>query len=485
MENSMKNIKGFLIPVVLCSFLSCQKTETKTAPLHSYSTVKLFVTAQNSTDRLAPKEPIAFTELPQPFESDPTIIIDANKTFQTIEGFGGALTDASAETFYKLPAEKQQEFLTACFDPVNGNGYNLCRTSIHSCDFSSSSYTYAEVEDDVKLEHFTIEHDLKYRIPFIKAAMQTGGNEMKLFASPWSPPAWMKTNKDMLHGGKLAPQYSQTWADYFVKFVQEYEKQGIPLWGLTVQNEPMAVQIWESCIFTAAEERDFVRDYLGPTLERNGLSRLKLMIWDHNRGVMYQRAKVVYDDPNAFQYVWGTGFHWYVTDTYDNVRLVHDAFPNKKLLFTEGTVASFSWENLQEWRMGEKFAKEIIMDLNNWANGWVFWNVLLDETGGPNHVGNFCVAPIIADTRTGELHYMNSHYYIGHFSRFIKPGAKRIICSSNSDDLIATAFLNPDETIAVVVLNLTDKDMDFDLWLEGKAARTKSAGHSIITMVVE
>ena len=484
MEKNMRIIKFYVILFMLYSYLSCQNTETKTIPLFNYSKAQLFVTSQDSDDRLAKKELLTFSELRQPFESDPTIIIDVNKTFQTIEGFGGALTDASAETFYKLPVEKQQEFLTACFDPVMGNGYNLCRTNIHSCDFSNSSYTYAEVEDDLKLEHFTIEHDLKYRIPFIKEAMQKSDHKMRLFASPWSPPAWMKTNKDMLHGGKLEPRYYQTWADYFIRFVQEYEKQAVPLWGLTVQNEPMAVQTWESCIFTAEEERDFVRDYLGPTLERNDLSRLKLMIWDHNRGVMYQRAKVVYDDPEASKYVWGTGFHWYVTDTYDNVRLVHEAFPDKKLVFTEGTVASFSWENLNKWSMGEKFAKDIIMDLNNWTNGWVFWNVLLDETGGPNHVGNYCVAPIIGDTRTGELHYMNSHYYIGHFSRFIKVGAKRIICSSNSDELLATAFLNPDKTIAVVVLNTTNKDIDFDLWQEGKAVRTKSSAHSIITMVV-
>lgn len=209
------------------------------------------------------------------------------------------------------------------------------------------------------------------------------------------------------------------------------------------------------------------------------------MIWDHNRGVMYQRARVVYDDPEASQYVWGTAFHWYMTDTYDNVRLVHDAFPDKKLIFSEGTVASFRWENITQWRMGEKFGRDIIMDLNNWSNGWVFWNVLLDEQGGPNHVENYCVAPIIADTRTGELHYMNSHYYLGHFSRFIQAGAKRIICSSNSDRLLATAFLNPDETIAVVVLNQTDRDMEFDLWLEGNAARTASPAHSIITLLVE
>ena len=476
----MKYIKQLILHTVLLAAFCVQAQ----IPKDIYSSVHPIITAKNTSDRLTGKDTLAFHPLAQPFEADPAIIIDAGHTFQTIEGFGGALTDASAETFYQLPADKQQEFLTACFDPENGNGYNLCRTSIHSCDFSSNSYTYTPVADDVALEQFSIEHDQKYRIPFIKKAMQTRGGNIKLFASPWSPPAWMKTNNNMLHGGKLDPRYSQTWADYYVKFIQAYEQEGIPIWGLSVQNEPMAVQIWESCIYTAEEERDFVRDYLGPTLQGNGLSDKKLIIWDHNRGVMVQRAKVMYDDPQAAQYVWGTGFHWYVSDTYDNVRLVHEAYPDKQLIFTEGTVASFSWENVEKWSMGEKFAKDIIMDLNNWTNGWVFWNVLLNENGGPNHVGNYCVAPIIADTRTGELHYMNSHYYLGHFSRFIKPGAKRIVCSSNTDDLLATAFINPDQSLAVVVLNTTDKHIEFDLWQKNQAARMTSKAHSIATLIV-
>jgi len=445
--------------------------------------VEVYVTAKGTNDRLTKKGSLVVEALEQPDEHMPTIMLDKDKVFQTIVGIGGALTDASAETFYKLPAKQQQEILTALFDQERGNGFSLCRTNIHSCDFSSASYTYAEVAGDKSLKHFTIQPDLKYKIPFIKAAFEKAGNDFQLFASPWSPPAWMKTNNDMLHGGKLLPEYNQTWADYFVRFVQEYEKIGIPMWGLTVQNEPMAVQTWESCIFTAAEERDFVKNHLGPALERAGLSRLKLMIWDHNRGIMYQRAKVVYDDPAASKYVWGAGFHWYVGDHFDNVRLVHDAYPDKALVFTEGTESNFDAQRLQEWQWGEMFGKSIIMDLNNWAAGWVAWNVLLDEQGGPNHVGNYCMAPIIGNTKTGELTYMNSFYYLGHFSKFIRPGARRIVCSSNSDDLLATAFLNPDGKIATVVMNQTDKASEFYTWIDGKAVKTNSPAHSIVTLV--
>ncbi len=454
------------------------------AAARHWSKAEVYVTAKATNDRITKKESLTFLPLEQPDEHTPTIILDRDRKFQTLVGIGGALTDASAETFYKLPAKQQQEILTAFFDKAQGLGFSLCRTNIHSCDFSSSSYTYAEVPGDTSLKHFSIAPDLKYKIPFIKSAFARAGNELKLFASPWSPPAWMKTNNDMLHGGKLRPEYAQTWANYFVRFVQEFEKAGVPIWGLTVQNEPMAVQTWESCIFTAAEERDFVKYHLGPALQRAGLSRLKLMIWDHNRGIMYQRAKVVYDDPVASKYVWGAGFHWYVGDHFDNVRLVHDAYPDKELVFTEGTEANFDANKVKDWQWGEFFGKSIIMDLNNWASGWVAWNVILDERGGPNHVGNFCMAPIICNTKTGELTYMNSFYYLGHFSKFLRPGARRIICSSNHDDLLATAFLNPDGKIAVVVMNQTEKDIEFHTWIENHAVKTNSPAHSIVTLVL-
>ncbi|RPH92165.1 MAG: hypothetical protein EHM72_17790, partial [Calditrichaeota bacterium] len=398
------------------------------------------------------------------------------KTFQTIEGFGGALTNATSATFSKLPPARQEEFLIADFGE-KGNGYNLCRTTIHSCDYSGEMYTYAEQKGDSNLDSFSIDHDRQDRIPFIRRALQKAEGNIKFVASPWSPPAWMKTNDNMLFGGKLKPEYFQTWADYFVKYIQAYEKEGINIWGVTVQNEPLAVQIWESCIFTAEEERDFVRDYLGPTLKKNGLSDVKLMIWDHNRGIMYQRAQTVYDDPKASQYVWGTAFHWYVGNHWDNVRQVHDAFPDKKLLYTEAGMGS-------SWQSAFNLAKNMILDLNNWTNGYIFWNLLLDENGGPNHVGGIGGGPVTADTRTGELFYHPPYYYFGHFSRFIKPGAKRIACTSSSDDFIATAATNPDGKTVVVILNLTDDERLFQLWIDQKAVKYSCPAFGIITMTL-
>jgi glucosylceramidase len=220
----------------------------------------VWVTARDTGDRLARKPQVAWAPLAQPDEDFPTVMVDPSKTFQTIEGFGGALTDAAAETFSRLPPQSREELLTAYFDREKGIGYTLCRIPIHSCDFSSASHVYDDVPGDVDLRHFSIQPDRRHRLPFIKAALAAAGTTVKMFASPWSPPAWMKTNGSMLHGGRLKPEYRGTWARYFVRFVEEYEKAGVPIWGLTVQNEPMASQTWESCLFTAEEERDFVRD---------------------------------------------------------------------------------------------------------------------------------------------------------------------------------------------------------------------------------
>ena len=445
--------------------------------------VTVYVTAKDTGERLARTGEIHFTDLPQHTEKQECIFVDPSKEFQTVLGVGGALTDASAETFYKLPEDKQREILTAYFDPLKGIGYSLGRTSIHSCDFSSESYTYV-TNDDATLASFNIGHDLKYRIPFIKAALATAGKDFTLFASPWSPPAWMKDNHDMLHGGKLKTEFYDAWARYYVKFIKAYAKSGVPIWGVTVQNEPMAVQPWESCLYTAGEERDFVKNYLGPTMVKSGLKDRKILIWDHNRSFMYHRAEVVLDDPKAAQYVWGVAFHWYVGNYFENVKRVQEAFPKTHLLFTEGCNAPFDPAHIHDWQWGEKYGISMINDFNNGAVGWTDWNILLDQNGGPNHVKNYCFAPIHANTGTGELTYMSSYYYLGHFSKFIRPGARRIISSSTDDDLLTTAFLNKDGRIAVIVMNSSETEQPFYLWIGGKAAETSSPAHSIMTLVI-
>jgi glucosylceramidase len=443
----------------------------------SYLEARVYVTSPSPSQLLADRGFSAFEPLEQPDENYPTIMIDPDRAFQTIEGFGGAFTDAAAVVFAQLPAAAQEQFLKACFDPVDGNAYNLCRTTIHSCDYAAGMYTYDEVPGDKDLAHFSIEHDRRNRLPFIKRAQTAAKGQLRFYASPWSPPAWMKTNEDMKHGGKLKPEYRQTWADYFVKYVKAYAAEGVPMWGLTVQNEALATQVWESCLFTANEERDFVRDYLGPTLHRHGLADVKLMIWDHNRGLVYQRAEAAYSDPRASKYIWGTAFHWYVGDHHDNVRILHDAFPDKGLLYTEAGLRG-------TWAAAFRLAKNVILDLNNWTAGWTVWNLLLDAEGGPRHAGGLMGGTIVNADAAGQLTFNPPHYAFGHFSRFIKRGARRLACTSSSDDFLATAFLNPDGQIAVVLTNLTDHQEIFQLWVKGKTLKYTSPANGIITMIL-
>ena len=461
-----------------------------TLSIVSAQRVTIYTTAKDTSLRISESGTLSFQNAQQHVESQPCVFVDANKQFQTFIGIGGALTDAAAETFAKLPKAAQAEFLTAYYDAQKGIGYTFGRTTINSSDFSSDTYTYV-ADNDTALSTFSLAHDMKYRIPFIKQVLDRVGNNMLLFVSPWSPPAWLKDNNNMLYGGHLLPQYRQAWANYFVKFIQAYEKLGIPIWGLSVQNEPLAKQTWESCIYTTAEERDFVKYFLGPTLHEAGMADKKLMIWDHNRDLIYERVSGILDDPEAAKYVWGIAYHWYETWTgsemmFNNLRRVYESFPDKNLLFSEGCPENFNRENLDNWRLGEKYGYSMINDFNNGTVAWTDWNVLLDEQGGPNHVGNFCFAPIHADTQTGKLIFTNSYYYIGHFSKFVHPGAKRIVSSSNRDSLLTTAFLNPDGTIAVIVMNPTDKKVDYDFYhlTENKYTSVSSLPHSISTLII-
>jgi glucosylceramidase len=450
--------------------------------------VVVYTTADSTNYRLTPTDTLSFADFDQPLETQPSIFIDASHQFQTFVGIGGALTDAAAETFAKLPADKQKEVLDAYYDKSKGIGYSIGRTNINSCDFSSDMYTYVK-DGDKDLGSFNVGHDEKYKIPLIKKAMEASGGKLNLFISPWSPPGWMKDNNDMLHGGRLRPEFYDAWANYYVKFIQAYEKENIPIWGLTVQNEPMAKQTWESCMYTAEQERDFIKNHLGPTLQKNNLSDKKLIGWDHNRDLLYQRASTILNDPEAAKYLWGIGFHWYELwnggRQYENVRRVAETFPGKNLMFTEGCNFPFSWQTFNDWKWGENYGENMINDFNNGAVAWTDWNILLDETGGPNHVGNFCFAPIHAKTKEGTLHYMNSYYYIGHLSKFIKPGAKRIISSSNRVQLLTTAFRNPDGKLAVVVMNPTGEKFSYRMYMGKKAVESTSLPHSINTLVVE
>ena len=467
------------------------KTAVKTVQAFSVGNKKVtvYTTADKSDYRMSKTETLSFAENRQPFETEPTIFVDPTIKYQTLVGIGGALTDASAETFAKLSKKNQQELLTAYYNKDKGIGYTLARTNIASCDFSSGSYTYVK-ENDKDLKTFSVAHDEQFKIPLIKQATAAAGGKLPLYVSPWSPPAWMKDNNSLIKGGHLLPEFRQSWANHYVKFIKAYEAMGMPVWGLSVQNEPMAKQIWESCVYTAEEERDFIKNYLGPTLQKSGLGSKKLIAWDHNRDQIFQRASTILNDKEAAKYVWGIGFHWYETWTgsgmqFGNVRQTHEAYPDKALIFTEGCKEKYDVNKLDDWTLGERYGYSMINDFNAGTAAWTDWNILLDENGGPNHVGNFCFAPVHADVKKDKLIYTNAYYYMGHFSKFIRPGAKRVGAASSRDLLQSTAFLNTDGKLVVVVMNQSDEKLKYSLWIKGQAATTTSLPHSIATLVVE
>jgi glucosylceramidase len=467
--NNLKRI-GFVLLIASCSNIKEKEVSNSLAisspKAYSNKTLQVYTTAKDTELRLTKTTEQTFKKKVQPLETEVAVFINPKKTFQKYLGIGGAITDASSEVFATLNAAQQDKLLNSLFGK-EGIGYNIIRTSIHSSDFGLGSHTYIE-EGDADLKTFSIEKDKEKRIPFIKRAIDLIKDDVVFYASPWSPPAFMKTNKNMLKGGKLLPEFRQSWADYYVKFIKSYEAEGIPVWGLTIQNEPMAVQRWESCIYTADEERDFLKNYLGPTLEKEGLGDKKIVVWDHNRDLISERANTIFEDPEASKYAWGIGFHWYETWTgglpkYDNLKNINESFPSKNMLFTEGCQEGFDSERLHFWPNAERYGNSMINDFNSGVVGWTDWNILLDERGGPNHVQNFCFAPIHANTKTGELTFTPTYYYIGHFSKFIKPGALRVSTTTSRTSIESTSFQNPDGEIITVVMNKTNQKIGYKL----------------------
>lgn len=402
-----------------------------------------------------------------------SVIVDASVRYQTLLGFGGSFTESSALLFSQMSRANQARLVDSCFAVSAGLGYFLGRMHMNSCDFSAGGWSCCDKQGDTGLLHFSVDRYKKTIFPLMHQCQDAAGGTILTIASPWSPPSWMKDTEKMLSGGKLKPNLRETWARFYVRFIKELEVEGLPLFAMTVQNEPMAHTPWENCLYTAEEERDFVRDHLGPALKKSG-SDVKLLVWDHNREEMLARARAIYADKEAAQYVWGVAFHWYGDPRYeswpdkagmlcyDNVRLVHELRPEKHLVMTEA--CQEGGPHTGEWQTAERYAENIIKDLNNYTEAWVDWNLWLDKRGGPNHVGNFCSAPILVDPERDLVLFQPSYYYIGQFSRYIQPGAERIMCGSSRDALETTAFANPDGTKVVVVLNQGTHGVDF--WLE-------------------
>lgn len=398
--------------------------------------------------------------------------------YQTFLGFGGAITEAAAYAYSKLTDENKVKLMDAYFSE-EGNNYSFVRTHMDSCDFSIDNYTAMDDKDDINMESFSLERDEKYILPMLREAYRR--REIDLMLTPWSPPAFMKTNNDRNHGGKLKEEYRDFWAAYICKYIKEYEEKGFKVNRLTIQNEPEAVQTWDSCIFTAEDEKVFLRDHLYPKMQAEGISNVKINIWDHNKERLFERASGTIDG-DTLPMIDGIAFHWYTGDHFEAITLTKDAFPGKELIFTEGCV-EYSRFGTDELHNAWMYAHDMIGNLNAGMTAFIDWNICLDEKGGPNHVKNYCDAPIMCDTNTGDFVEKLSLHYIRHFSRYIKKDAKRIAFTKYTDKLEMTAFKNTDGSIALVMLNHNDYDMPVHVRIEGKLASFTLKSKTIATGV--
>jgi len=458
----------------------CDSTECGKCVPTEGKAVKIFASSANSKEMLVAKDDIIFE---QDFETENLLInVYPEFKYQNIIGFGAAFTESSAVNFSLLSPGQQEEVIELFFGK-SGIELNFCRTHINSSDYGVDEYTYVE-DGDVELNTFSIDRERKDILPMIKAAFNANP-DLLFFASPWSPPAWMKDNKIVIQGGRLLDEFYPTWAKYFALYLEEYKKEGIEFFGVTIQNEAKAVQTWESCIWTGKEEGEFAVNFLRPALDERGFGDTKIMIWDHNKERVMERARESFSVPGAEEAIWGIAHHWYSGDHFDNLRMAHELFPDKPLIATENSsggsvIGSNNW-----WNSVERFAKETIVDFNNFTSAIVSWNMILDETGGPVHNRSLgSGAPIVVDSNKKDYTLRSTFHTIGHFSKFIKRGAVRIGSSSYNDAVKVAAFTNPDGEIVVVILNTTDRDVSPKLRMNNCTAEFNLPAKSLQTMII-
>ena len=394
--------------------------------------------------------------------------------YQTFLGFGGACTGSAGYAFSKLSEEKQNEVLNDLYSE-NGLNYSIVRLPIASSDFSKKPYSYTNKKD---LSDFSLRKDEEYVLPLLRKIKEKKA-DLTIFSAPWSPPSFMKSNKILILGGKLEKEYYSLYSDYLIKYIKAYKEQGFDINYISIQNEPNGRQLWESCLYTPEEEADFAINYLAPKLKEHELET-KILIWDHNKEKLYLRAKAEFSIEGS-DVICGMAYHYYSGDHFDNIRIVREKFPEKLLIHTEGCTGYSHFRPEDEVHNGELYGHDILGDLNNGSNGYIDWNILLDNKGGPNHKFNYCNSPLMLNKEKTDYIKNLTYYYIGHFSKYILPGSVRLGVSSYSDAIEITAFQNPDSSYAIVLLNKNHWNMEYDLCFGGQVLHDNLDAHAIVT----
>lgn len=403
--------------------------------------------------------------------------------FETIEGFGGAITDAAAYVYSLMNEEQKRQLMTTYFSPEKMN-YGIVRIHMDSCDFSTEMYEAMSDAEDIEMKSFSFARTEKYILPMLEDAQKTAGKPLKLMLSPWSPPAFMKTNGQRTYGGPLKPEYRAMWANYICRYIVEFEKRGYQVQRMSLQNEPKAVQTWDSCIYTAKEEKEFLRDFMYPALKAHGLEHVEIFIWDHNKERVYERICEIVDDSTR-DMVAGIAFHWYSGDHFEALELVRNKFCDKKMIISESCIEYSKFEEADVISGALRLSHEIIGDLNHGMTAFYDWNLLLDEHGGPNHVGNFCHAPFLYDTVQKKLMPQLLQQHFEHFSHYLCPGSVRIGYSKYTEQVDVTAYQNPDGKKVVVMLNKSKEILPVNMRMQGEVAEFLLYPESITTGIIE
>jgi glucosylceramidase len=400
-------------------------------------------------------------------------------THQTIRGFGGAITQAVGYTLSQMPANTQRQILRDVFG-ADGLRYQMVRTSIDSCDFAVEQYEASGRPG----APFDLTQDEAYIIPFIQAAQAFCPEKIQVMLTPWSPPAYMKDNGIRSFGGRLMPEFYSAWADYICRYLLVYQSHGLFVNRLSVQNEPNANQLWDSCLFTGEEEKRFLRDFLCPALHKNGLGTVALYIWDHNKERLFDRVREVVDD-STNDMVAGAAFHWYSGDHFDALRLVREQFPKLDLLFSEGCIEYKHYSSDDPLHSARMYAHDMIGNFNAGMNTFFDWNIALNSEGGPNHASNFCESPILCNPETGTYEKRLSYYYIYQFSHFIAPGAVQIATTTFANTIGAAAFQNPDGRLVAVLLNHSSNPYRVFLRVNGQLIELPLEADAIASVEIE
>lgn len=404
-------------------------------------------------------------------------------TYETFEGFGGAITQGAGYVYSQMPESEKKALMEAYFSPKRMY-YQFVRIPIDSCDFSTGQYQAVSDPEDTAFETFDFEMPERYILPMLRDAEKAAGKRLPIMLSPWSLPVFMKTNDTREQGGKLRPECYGLWAEYLCRYIEEYRKRGFLVKRLTLQNEPKAVQTWDSCIYTAQEEKVFLRDHMRPAMEKHGLTDIEVFIWDHNKERVYEWMRDILDEETD-KMIAGAAFHWYSGDHFEALELCRRLYPDKKLVISESCIELSKFDGDDAIGSAMRLGHEIIGDMNHGMTAFYDWNLLVNEIGGPNYVGNYVLAPFMYDRQNQKLMPQLIAGYFEHFSHYIQPGAVRIASTKFSEQVDAVAWKGPDETIVLIILNKSGENQPVVVRMDDREAAAVLYPMSITTCLIE